>query len=104
MKKKIALICLFLVSASISVKAQTDTIQYDTLVYYPQEVAGCPTWIDSFDIASIDYRTFLYQFLANDVCCKPGTQTIPVWDIVGPNTLAKGFAQHYSLPDTAKIC
>ena len=44
--KKILVISLLLI-AGISLKAQ-EQFKYDTLIYYPQEVAGCPNWTDSF--------------------------------------------------------
>jgi hypothetical protein len=79
MRNKIALLCLIIVSVNITMKAQTtDTTTYDTLIYYPLEVANCPTWLDSAWIQqSADYVTTAQLFYNTIVC----GETVPSWII-----------------------
>ena len=108
--KKILVISLLLI-AGISLKAQ-EQFKYDTLIYYPQEVAGCPTWIDSFPrispgmypsgIIQPDYTLLTMLMASQIVCCQP---QYPYWrPVIGANEYATGFAQPFHFDSTMIVC
>src|SRR5574344_2032294 len=99
--KKILVISLLLI-AGISLQAQ-EQFKYDTLIYYPQEVAGCPTWIDSFPKLTLpNYFSFLMLNNCEMVCCQPlFTQGNYV---IGSGAYAQGFAQPFHFDSTMIVC
>src|SRR5574344_372659 len=103
--KKILVISLLLI-ASISLKAQE--LKYDTLIYYPQEVAGCPTWIDSF--INLEYCNthdqgyyILGMLNAHErVCCQPYHNLDNY--VIGSGVYTTGFAQPFHFDSTMIVC
>jgi hypothetical protein len=107
MRNKIALLCLIIVSVNITMKAQTtDTTTYDTLIYYPLEVANCPTWLDSVWKQHVfgEYEN-TSQLCENTIVC--GENIFHYWmDIVGACNFgyATGFSQPYHFTEPQKVC
>ena len=106
MRNKIALLCLIIVSINITMKAQTtDTTTYDTLIYYPLEVANCPTWLDSACIQqSADYVTDDW-FIYNTLLCGESNSVFYLQLVSSENYgYATGFSQPYHFTDVQKVC
>src|SRR5574344_1498894 len=99
--KKILVISLLLI-AGISLKAQ-EQFKYDTLIYYPQEVAGCPTWIDSFPKTTLpSYFSFGMLDNCEMVCCQPWFT--PGNYVIGASNYTTGFAQPFHFDSTMIVC
>ena len=104
--KKILVISLLLI-AGISLKAQ-EQFKYDTLIYYPQEVAGCPNWTDSF--INLEYCNThdqgyysLGMLSAHErVCCQP-YHNLDTY-VIGSGKYATGFAQPFHFDSTMIVC
>jgi hypothetical protein len=105
MRNKIALLCLIIVSINITMKAQTtDTTTYDTLIYYPLEVANCPTWLDSLGAQHVSYKTS-HQLWLNTMVCRENYCHYDL-DLVSALNYgyATGFAQPYHFTEPQKVC
>src|SRR5574344_1729486 len=104
--KKILVISLLLI-ASISLKAQ-DQFKYDTLIYYPQEVAGCPTWIDSFITYKYNASHYPQYYHLGMLTICDRTCALPLNPIqgyvIGSGTYATGFAQPFHFDSTMIVC
>src|SRR5574344_1147550 len=104
--KKILVISLLLI-AGISLKAQ-EQFKYDTLIYYPQEVAGCANWTDSF--INLEYCNThdqgyysLGMLNAHErVCCQPYHNLDNY--VIGSGVYATGFAQPSHFDSTMIVC
>src|SRR5574344_1902915 len=104
--KKILVISLLLI-AGISLKAQ-EQFKYDTLIYYPQEVAGCANWTDSF--INLEYCNThdqgyysLGMLNAHErVCCQPYHNLDNY--VIGSGVYAQGFAQPFHFDSTMIVC
>jgi len=98
--KKILVISLLLI-AGISLKAQ-EQFKYDTLIYYPQEVAGCPNWTDSIGSAHDNYYSLDMLTLSEVVCCQPHHNFDTY--VISSGKYATGFAQPFHFDSTMIVC
>ncbi|MDR0789688.1 MAG: T9SS type A sorting domain-containing protein [Bacteroidales bacterium] len=96
--KKISLICVLSLLAYTSNAQQQE---YDTLIYFPQEIIGCPT---AFDTSIFEASILMYSFKYECIHGVPPS-TRPMGDFIGCNTYyPEGFAQHYNFDSTLLIC
>src|SRR5574344_771946 len=104
--KKILVISLLLI-AGISLKAQ-EQFKYDTLIYYPQEVAGCPTWLDSFITYNYNATHYPQYYHLGMLTICDRTCALPLNPIqgyvIGSGTYATGFAQPFHFDSTMIVC
>ncbi|MDR0789907.1 MAG: T9SS type A sorting domain-containing protein [Bacteroidales bacterium] len=95
--KKISLICVL---SLLTYTSNAQQQEYDTLIYFPQEMIGCPTIFDT----SICSHFTMYSFKMQ---CLYGTGLMwhPTGTVIGANSYySGGYAQHYSFDSTVLVC
>ncbi len=105
--KKLILIIAFIL---IGLQGKAQQI-YDTVIYYPPTVLGCPMWMDSVELnnpldPSSHYNTFYHYAKMRRTCDLSLPYVFPGDPLIGPQDTmdinTRAFAQPYHL-DTAVL-